>query len=130
MNTPRVDQPLPGFEPFREIISNAIRYWELRRLFYNLILAGVVIAWVVVTWPHFRAGLTFESFVILLVLAALANVCYCTAYLVDIPMQLSTFQAVWRRWRWALWLLGTLFAVVLANYWIADEIYPYVVGTA
>ena len=30
------------------------------------------------------------------------------------------------RWRWALWLGGALFAVLLANYWIADEIYPYV----
>jgi hypothetical protein len=26
--------------------------------------------------------------------------------------------------RWGLWILGTLFAFVLANYWIADEIYP------
>jgi hypothetical protein len=25
-----------------------------------------------------------------------------------------------------LWLLGTLFALVVTCYWIADEIYPYV----
>ncbi len=32
----------------------------------------------------------------------------------------------WRRWRWGLFTIGTLFAIVLANYWIADEIYSYV----
>jgi hypothetical protein len=32
----------------------------------------------------------------------------------------------WRQRRWALWLFGTLFALVIAYYWIADEIYPFV----
>jgi len=41
-------------------------------------------------------------------------------------MQSSSFRAAWRHWRWRLWLAGTLFAMALANYWIADEIYPYV----
>jgi len=26
----------------------------------------------------------------------------------------------------ALWVAGTVFAIVFANYWIADEIYPFV----
>jgi hypothetical protein len=63
---------------------------------------------------------------LLIVLAVLANLCYCAAYLVDIPLQYSSFRGGWRRWRWAVWLGGALFAVLLANYWIADEIYPYV----
>jgi hypothetical protein len=33
---------------------------------------------------------------------------------------------VWRRRRWVLWLAGVIFAIVLTNYWIVDEIYPYV----
>jgi hypothetical protein len=41
-------------------------------------------------------------------------------------MQYSSLKAVWRRRRWGLWLAGTLFAMVLANYWIVDEIYPFV----
>jgi len=45
---------------------------------------------------------------------------------VDIPMQLSPLSTVWRRRRWALLLMGTLFAILVENYWIADEIYPYV----
>jgi hypothetical protein len=31
-----------------------------------------------------------------------------------------------RRQRWGLWVIGTLFAIVFENYWIADEIYPFV----
>jgi hypothetical protein len=27
---------------------------------------------------------------------------------------------------WILWLMGMLFAIVFENYWIADEIYPFV----
>jgi hypothetical protein len=30
------------------------------------------------------------------------------------------------RRRLALWLAGMVFAIVFANYWIADEIYPFV----
>ena len=110
----------------RGILDDAIRYWESRRLAYNLVLAVVFIAWVASTWPHFRAAFTLESLLALVILATLANVCYCAAYLVDIPIQYSSFCLVWRRRRWLLWAVGMLFAVAFENYWIADEIYPYV----
>jgi hypothetical protein len=113
-------------DPFRGLLADAIRFWEPRRLVYNFVLAAIVAVWLVATWPHFRPALTLLSLLLLAVLALLANVCYCTAYIVDIPMQRSSFGAVWRRRRWGLWLLGTLLAIVLANYWIVDEIYPYV----
>jgi hypothetical protein len=70
--------------------------------------------------------LTWPSFGKLLVLAALANVCYCAAYFVDVPMQHSSVAGEWHRRRFALWLAGTLLAVLIENYWIADEIYPFV----
>jgi hypothetical protein len=111
---------------FRGHLADAIRFWEPRRLVYNGVLTGVAVAWLVTTWPHFRAALTPPSLLLLAVLALLANVCYCAAYLVDIPMQRSSLSAVWRRRRWGLWLMGMLFAILLANYWIADEIYPFV----
>jgi len=44
-----------------DALDHAIRYWEPRRLAYNLALAVLASAWVLVTWPHFRAALTFES---------------------------------------------------------------------
>jgi hypothetical protein len=112
-------------DPTRGAFGGAIRYWEPRRFVYNLVLTAVATGWVVTTWPHFRDALTWPSFGKLLVLAGLANACYCAAYLVDIPMQLSGVSAMWRRWRFGLWLAGMLFAVLIANYWIADEIYPF-----
>jgi hypothetical protein len=110
--------------PLRPLFAESIRYWEPRRIIYNAALSAVSAAWVAVSWPHFRPAITWSSVLPLAVLALLANACYCAAYLVDIPLQLSSLGAAWRRWRWTLWLLGTLFAILLASYWINDEIYP------
>jgi hypothetical protein len=120
--------PLPStgrpLGPFQGPFADAIRYWEPRRLVYNSILTAVTAAWVVATWPHFRPALTLSSVPPMAVLALLANVCYCAAYVVDFAMLQSSFDSVWKRRRWILWLVGTLFAIVLASYWIVDEIYP------
>jgi len=112
--------------PFRGLLADSIRFWELRRIVYNFALAAVVVAWLVATWPHFRPALKLIPLLQFAVLALLANVCYCAAYLVDIPLLSSPLSDVWRRRRWALWLVGTLFAVLFENYWIADEIYDFV----
>jgi len=109
--------------PFRAQLADAARFWEPRRLFYNLILASVTVSWLIATWPHFRPAMTLTSLFLLSILALIANACYSAAYFVDIPFQLSSV-ANRNRLRWGLWILGTLFAFVLANYWIADEIYP------
>ncbi len=113
-------------DTFRVRISNAIRFWEPRRVIYNLVLSTVVVAWLVLTWPHFRPVLTLQSLLQLLVLAAIANVFYCTAYFADIALQGLFPQGKWQILRWGLWSAGMLFAVVFTCYWIADEIYPYV----
>jgi uncharacterized membrane protein YhhN len=123
-----MDNPPPTGTPanFRGLIGNSLRYWEFRRLLYNLVLLAVVAAWVAATWPHFRPMIEVHSLLLLAILALLANTCYCVAYLVDIPLQCSAVNDLWRRRRWTLWLAGTLLAILLANYWIADEIYPFV----
>lgn len=113
-------------ESLRSGMLGAARFWEPRRVLYNLILTAVVIAWLAVSWPHFRPAFHLYALARLLILALLANVCYSAAYFVDIPVQWFLRTGVWGWWRWALWLAGTLFAVLLANYWIADEIYPFV----
>jgi uncharacterized membrane protein YkvI len=110
--------------PLQEVLTDAIRYWEPRRIVFNLALAAIVAGWVVATWPHFRAGLAFEPLLTLVVLGVLANLCYSTAYVADLPMQLSAFRAAWRRRRWMLWVAGTVFANMLSYYWMGDEIYP------
>ena len=123
-----MDIPLPSGTPtnFRGLLGDSLRYWELRRLLYNLVLLAVVAAWVATTWPHFRPMIEVHSLLLLAILALLANACYCAAYLVDIPLQCSAVNDMWRRRRWVLWTAGTLLAILLANYWIVDEIYPFV----
>lgn len=118
----------PEFPPtsFRQCLVGAVRFWERGRVAYNFVLAAAFALWVISTWPHFRGAFTLSSVLSLIVLALLANVCYAFAYLIDVPAQFSSFRAVWFRYRWALWLLGMLVALVLENYWIADEIYPFV----
>jgi hypothetical protein len=130
MDTPESGPPSPPTPAssllFRDVITDAIRYWEARRVGYNLVLAAIVLSWVTLTWQHFRGAFSWPSVLAVFVLAVLANVCYCAAYLVDVPLQYSAFQDSWRRRRWALWLLGVIFAGVITFYWIADEIYPSV----
>ena len=130
MDTPQLapsSPPPPGGSPaFRDLISDAIGYWEPRRIGYNVVLAAIVLAWVVLTWPHFSGAFTWQSALGVFVLAVLANVCYCAAYVVDVTVQYSVFRDSWRRRRWALWVIGVVFAGAITFYWIADEIYPSV----
>ncbi len=115
--------------PSREVRRNfrdALRYWEPRRLLYNFVLAAVALSWLVATWPHFRPMLNASTFLILSVLALLFNICYCAAYVVDIPFQRSALRSIWCKRRWLLLLLGMILAFVFENYFIADEIYPFV----
>jgi hypothetical protein len=81
----RVPQPASTASvppPLREIFTDALRYWERRRIGYNIVLALIGLGWVVFTWPHFRSAFTWGSLLALFVLAVLANACYCAAYLV------------------------------------------------
>ena len=109
---------------FRGLLKDAVRYWEVRRVIYNAALVLVCVIWVLATWPHFRPAFAWWAVPPMAFLALVANICYSAAYLVDIPMLQSSRADVWRNWRWGLWAAGTVFAIVLANYWIADEIYP------
>lgn len=113
-------------DSIHEKIVEAARFWEPRRIVYNLVLGAVVIFWVVKTWPHFQPAFTLTSLLQLSALAVLANVCYCAAYVVDIPAQYSELGPNWRHGRRVLWVPGMVLAFVFTNYWIADEIYPYV----
>lgn len=110
----------------REWLSEAARFWEPRRLVYNLVLAAFVIGWILRTWPHFRPAMTMEDSGRLMILALLANVCYCAAYVVDILIQQSAAESSRRLQRSGLWVAGMVLAALFENYWIADEIFPFV----
>jgi hypothetical protein len=111
---------------FRELLRVSARFWEPRRILYNLLLFLVCVIWVTVSWPHFRPAMRLLNLFRLAVLALMANICYSAAYVVDIPLLSSSSRESWLPYRKVLWLGGTLFAILLENYWIADEIYPEV----
>ena len=101
---------------FRDTLGSAIRYWEIRRLAYNAVLAAVVIFFFVVALPGSLERLTFDLALGLFVLAVLANVAYCAAYVVDVFAQLSSARETWLRVRWVLFVVGLLFAIVITYY--------------
>jgi len=76
----------------REALSQAIRYWEPRRLVFNALLLIEVAVIFTANLPVSRAHFNINLALILFVLAVLANVAYCAAYIVDILAQLSTFR--------------------------------------
>lgn len=109
------------------ILRDALAYWERRRIAYNVALALVVAAYWTLTWPHFRPVFFHPWDLFRLgMLAVLANLCYTAAYLPDLALQFSGAETAWRRYRWLLFTGGTLFAMLLSLYWLADEIYPAV----
>lgn len=99
----------------REMITDAIRYWEPRRIAYNVVLALVVLAVFGLNWPQSKSELSGDLVQGLFILAVLANVAYCAAYVVDVPVQMSAFAASWKRYRWVLFGIGVLFAAILTR---------------
>jgi|SRR6267378_28050 len=100
----------------RDMLSDAIRYWEVRRIAYNVILAGIVLVVFMAQWPDSRSALSADLAQGLFILAVLANVAYCAAYVVDIAAQYSAFRATWRRYRWLLFAVGVVFAGIIARF--------------
>ena len=107
-------------------LKAASRFWERQRPWYNAVLLLLVVLWVGFTWPHFRPAMNLVALGKMTVLALLANLCYCAGYAMEGFIQPMVEQAYWRRLRWVVWVVGMLLAILLANYWIADEIYPAV----
>jgi len=101
-------------------ISNAVRFWEQRRIAYNLLLTMVFVGWVVVSWRFLKGAFSLVNFVQLAVLALIANVLYCAAYLAELFFKDSAVSK-WHHWRWGIWIVGTLFAILVESYWVNDE---------
>ena len=100
----------------RDIATNAIGHWERKRILYNLALLAVVVAtYLFDAGPGVRP-LSFELLQQLFVFAVLANVAFCAAYPADLFVQFSGYRATWLRVRWGLFLVGVLFAGVLAHF--------------
>ncbi len=100
----------------REVITDGIRYWEKMRIGYNAILLMIVLAVFAARWPESGSALSAEMIQSLFLLAVVANVFYCTAYVVDVVAQLSEFRKTWQRHRWILFAVGTTFASIIARF--------------
>ena len=101
---------------FREYVTDAIEFWEPWRLLYNLSLAAVVIVYFAIHYPLSKATLTVDFCLGLFLLAVIANIAYCAAYIVDIFAQASGFREPWRRYRKILFVIGTLFAAIITRF--------------
>jgi len=100
----------------RNLVGDAIRYWERHRIVYNLVLLVVVAAIFGANAAAFGRIASFDLFLQLFLLAGLANVAYCAAYPVDFTVQWSSLRPSWLRVRWVLFLIGLAFATTLAQF--------------
>jgi hypothetical protein len=100
----------------REAVSDAIRYWEPRRLVYNAVLALIVLFYFFRAYPASKAALELNAILGLFLLAVLANIAYCGAYIADVFAQWSSYVDFWRRYRWVLLVIGMLFAGILTRF--------------
>jgi len=109
--------PAGGGSPrFGEFASDALRYWEPRRLAYNAVLLAVVVEHFVTAWPESKAFLTRDPLFVFFMLAVLANIAYCASYGVDLFVQFSGSRVSWGRRRWVVFAVGTAFAAVVAHF--------------
>ena len=108
----------------RDYFTDAIKFWEPRRVIYNLALAAIVIIYFAVGYPSSKAVLFIDFLLGLFLFAVVANVAYCAAYLVDVFVQASEFPDTWRRSRWVLFAIGTTFAAVITRYVAVGMFHP------
>jgi hypothetical protein len=99
---------------FRDLATNSLRYWEPRRILYNTILAVIVLSVFATHWTQFWENAEWVAGLNLFILAVIANILYCSAYVADVFAQLSAFRETWRRSRWILLLIGIVVASSVA----------------
>jgi hypothetical protein len=93
-------------------ITNALRYWELARIPYNLVLA----AWSLWLLRSILTEMPFAGWMVLILAGVIANVAYTIVYPIDLAIQASDFADAWKRYgRPTLWLAGLITAALLAT---------------
>ena len=110
---------LPAFmdaQALRESATDAIRFWEPLRLVYNAVLAAIVLVYFGIYYPTSKSVLSVDSVLFLFLLAVMANVAYCAAYVVDVFVFASNYREQWRKYRWVIFMIGLLFAAVVTRF--------------
>ena len=108
----------------RDYFTDAIRFWEPRRVVYNLVLAAIVVAYFVAGYPSSKGVLSVDFALGLFLLAIAANIAYCAAYLADVFVQASGFREIWQRLRWVLFVIGTLVAAIITRFMSMGMFHP------
>lgn len=103
-------------QTFRESLTGAIRYWEPRRLVYNVVLAAIVLTYFGLNYPATKSLVSIDSVLFLFLLVVLANVAYCAAYVVDIFVCASSYRDQWQNRRWIIFMIGLLFAGIITRF--------------
>ena len=105
-----------GGSALREVATDALHYWERRRLVYNAALV-LVVGWCFISGlPQSRTHVGVNLLLVFFVLVVIANVLYCLAYVVDVFVQMSMLREAWVRWRWVLFAVGTTTAAVVTRF--------------
>jgi hypothetical protein len=103
-------------QSLRESVTDAIRYWEPRRIAYNGVLAAIVLTYFGLNYPASRSTLSLNLVLSVFLLAVLANVVYCAAYPVDIFVSASSYREQWRKYRRVIFMIGVLFAAIITRF--------------
>ena len=101
----------------RDYATDAIRFWEPRRIGYNVVLPVIVILCFVSKLPASKQEVSVNLVLFIFELAVLANIAYCTAYPVDILVQITGYRDHWRTLPWGLFVVGVAFAGILTRFW-------------
>jgi hypothetical protein len=115
-NINEINLPIMNSLTLQDYFTDAIKFWENKRPIYNLALAAIVLAYFALYYPGSKAVLSVDFGLQLFVLAVLANIAYCAAYVVDVFVQSSGFREVWQRSRWMLLAIGTTFAAIITRF--------------
>jgi hypothetical protein len=102
-------------DEIRPLFTNAIRFWEKARILFNLVLILVSIGTLYLYFGDMGRSMRYlgSQGLLIFILGFLANIAYCAAYPVDTLVQLSDYQEGWKKGRWILWAMGTVFASAL-----------------
>jgi hypothetical protein len=101
-------------------IAGAERFWERHRIAYNLLLTMAFLGWAIPSWPFLKGAFSLLHFAQLAALALIANVLYSAAYLTETFLK-NVAMSKSHQWRWGVWIVGTLFAILVESYWVNDE---------
>lgn len=99
-----------------ECVTAAIRYWEPRRIAYNVVVVAVILIYYVMAPLGPQRTLTGNSVLLVFSWVVLANIAYCAAHIAEVFAQRSNFRESWMSFRWVVFVGGTVLAAVLTRF--------------